>query len=53
MMIESEKRAVATLGVRQASIVKHLQQQVTDFRMSLLDLIKQNHAVRTSAHLPD
>ena len=37
---------LAAVVVRQRAVVHHLQQQVEDIRMSLLDLIEQQHAVR-------
>ena len=40
----------AALRVRQPPIVEHLQQNVEDIRMRLLDLVEQNHGIRPPAH---
>ncbi len=41
-------RATVTIG--QTALVEQLQQDVEDLHMRLLDLIQQQHAVRTTAH---
>ena len=40
----------AALGVGQAPVLHHLQEDVEDLRMRLLDLIQQHDAVRPAAH---
>ena len=40
----------ATLTIRQAAIIQQLQQHIEYIRVSLLDFIEQNHAVRAAAH---
>src|SRR3546814_11427353 len=37
-----------SLTIGQAAIVEHLQQDVEDFRMRLLDLVEQDHRVRSA-----
>src|SRR3546814_17613610 len=39
----------AALAVGEAAVVEHLQQEVEHVRMSLLDLVEQDHAVRAPA----
>src|SRR3712207_9582324 len=39
----------ARLGVGQPAVLEDLQQDVEDFRVSLLDLVEQEHAVRIAA----
>ena len=38
------------LAVGQATVVKHLQQHVEDFRIGLLHLVEQHHRIRTATH---
>ena len=40
----------AALPVGQAAVVEHLQQDVEDVRVRLLDLVEQDHGVRPAAH---
>ena len=40
----------AALAVGQAAIVEHLQQNIEDVGVRLLDFVEQNHAIRTAAN---
>jgi hypothetical protein len=40
----------ATLPVRQAAVVEHLQEDVEDVRMLLLDLVEEDYRVGPPAH---
>ncbi len=40
----------AALAVRQTAVVQYLQQDIEDVRMGFLDLVKQHHGIRTTAH---
>ena len=43
------KIRLAALGIGQTAVLQNLQQDILDVAVSFLDLIKQNHAVRTAA----
>ena len=40
----------AALAIGQTTVIKHLQEDVEHVVMRLLDLVEQDHAVRTPAH---
>ncbi len=42
---------LASLSIRQMTVVKHLQQRVENVGMGLFDLIEQHHGERLAAHL--
>jgi hypothetical protein len=49
MMITAfSKLTGPALGVRQATVVEHLQERVEDVRVGLLDLVEEHHRVRAA-----